>query len=96
MCQLIKPMEQSLSWDANIHSPNQEITRLLMETEGTIPCWEELATGPYPEPDAPTLNLPTLFSNIILPSIPRFSEWPLVFRFSNQNTTAPARIETLF
>jgi hypothetical protein len=33
-----------------------------METEGSLPSTQEPATGPYPEPDASSPHLPTLFS----------------------------------
>jgi len=32
-----------------------------MVSEGSLPCWEESATGPYPEPDESSSHLPTLF-----------------------------------
>jgi len=44
-----------------------------MEPEGSLPCPQKPATGPYPEPDSPNPHLPTLppeiRSNIILASI---------------------------
>jgi len=45
-----------------------------MERKGSLLC-TQLATGPYPQPDAPSPQPPTYFSNmhsnIILPSTPR-------------------------
>jgi len=32
-----------------------------IETEGSLPYSQELATGPYPEPDESSPHLPTLF-----------------------------------
>jgi hypothetical protein len=33
-----------------------------MEPEGSLLCSQELVTGPYPDPDASSPHLPTLFS----------------------------------
>jgi hypothetical protein len=32
-----------------------------MEPEGSLPCSQEPAIGPYPEPDESIAHLPTLF-----------------------------------
>jgi len=55
-----------------------------MEPDGSLPCTQDPASGPYPEPDAPSLRLPTLFpeicSNVILLSTHWSSEWFLPLR----------------
>jgi hypothetical protein len=57
-----------------------------MEPECLLPCSLELATGPYPDPDASSSHPPTLFlhSNIIFPSMTRSYEWSIPFKFTNQ------------
>jgi len=46
----INSMEHSLPSEDNSHLNSQEIPRLRMEPEGPLPCSQQLATGPYPEP----------------------------------------------
>jgi hypothetical protein len=81
-------MGLSRSWEANSLSASQEIPRLLLP-EGSLPCLQEPATGPYPEPDESSPQLPLYFSkthsNIILSSMSMFSEWSLPISFSDQN-----------
>jgi hypothetical protein len=58
-----------------------------MKPGGSIPCSQQSATGPYPEPDAFSPHPPTLFpnihSNIVFSSTSRSSEWPPPFRCSD-------------
>jgi hypothetical protein len=54
-------MEHSPSWEANSHSVTQKIPPPLIEPEGSLPCSQEPATGPYPESDESSLQLLTLF-----------------------------------
>jgi hypothetical protein len=58
---LTNSMEQNPSWQANSHSATQEIPRPFMEPEGSLPCSQQPATDPYPEPDESSSHLPTLF-----------------------------------
>jgi hypothetical protein len=47
---------------ANRYSASQEIPPPFIETEGSLPCSQQPATGPCPEPDESSAQLPTLFS----------------------------------
>jgi hypothetical protein len=65
-----------------------------METEGSLPCPQEPATCPYPEPDQSSPRPPPSYFlkihfNIILPFTPRFSKWSFSFRFPDQNPVYP-------
>jgi len=42
---------QQCPWESNSHSASQEIPRLFMEPKISLPCSQEPAIGPYPEPD---------------------------------------------
>jgi len=53
-------MEQSSSWEANSHSANQ-IPCLLQEPEGSLPRSQVPTNGSYPEPDASSPHLLTIF-----------------------------------
>jgi len=61
-----------------------------METESSLPCSQEPATGSYLQSDASNPHLPPYFPkihcNIIISSMSRFLEWSLPFRFSNQTS----------
>jgi len=60
-----------------------------MEHEGSLPCSEDPASGPYPEPDESSPPLLLYFfeihSGIILSSMPVSYKWSLLLRFSEQN-----------
>ena len=61
----------------------------IIEHEGSLPCSQQPAIGPYPEPDesSPHHAIPLLENNcsIILPYKPSSSQWPLSIRFTHQN-----------
>jgi hypothetical protein len=60
-----------------------------MELEGSLPCSQKPATGPYPEPaesSSPHWSLsPKSHFNIIFPPTPRSFQWSLTFGPPNQN-----------
>lgn len=62
-----------------------------METQGSLLCYQETITGPYPDLVEPSLYChPVPFQghvNIIGPSIPGPPKWDLSFRVSDQNTS---------
>jgi len=43
-------MVQSPSWEANWFAASQEIPRIFMEPEGSLPHSQAFATCPYPRP----------------------------------------------
>jgi hypothetical protein len=54
-------MEQIPFWEADSHSASQQIPPPFMEPIVSLPCSQEPATGPYPEPVASSPHLPILF-----------------------------------
>jgi hypothetical protein len=46
-------MVQDIILKADCHSARQKISHFLTETEGSSPCSQKPATGPYPEPAEP-------------------------------------------
>jgi hypothetical protein len=47
--------------EAKSHSDSQEMSLLFMKPEGSLSCWQEPASGPYPEPDESSPYIPMLF-----------------------------------
>jgi len=60
-----------------------------LEAEGSLPCSQELASGPYPEDETSPHTVPPYFpkihSNIITLATPRSSVLSLPFGYSDQN-----------
>jgi hypothetical protein len=68
---------------------NTQLVKKFSNPEGSLPCSQKPTTGLYPEPDASSPDLPTLFLYnpfcITFPSMPESSQWPLPLRLSGQN-----------
>jgi len=56
-------MDQGPSWEANITQLVKKFPAFY-GTQKFITCSQEPTTGPFPEPDACSLHLPTLFPKI--------------------------------
>jgi hypothetical protein len=63
-----------------------------MESEGSLPCSQQPATGPYSDPDPSSLHIspyfPKIRSNIIFQCMPRTSGLSLPLRFADENLCA--------
>jgi hypothetical protein len=61
-------MEQRPSWEANRFAASQEIPRIFMDPEGSLPYSQVSATCPYPEliPSSPHKPLPTSWRSILI------------------------------
>lgn len=70
-------------WEDNSSSDSQRIPRILL-TRRFIIVFEWTRTCPYSEPYQSSLRL-KIRLNIILPSTPKSSKWPLSQRFPHQN-----------
>jgi hypothetical protein len=86
-------MEKSLPREANKHSTSQRNPLPSTEYKSSLPCSQELAIGPYPEPDESSpyhrhTPLLKINFNIILQSTSRCSKWSLSMRFSDQVSNA--------
>jgi hypothetical protein len=51
-------MEQGPPWEANQFAASQEIHRIFMEPEGSLPYSQVPATCPYPEPTPSSPHIP--------------------------------------
>jgi hypothetical protein len=81
-------MEQSPYWEADSHSASQEIptfygTPRFITVFTTARLWS-LSWATWIQSTPSPLYFPKIYSNIILPSTPRSSEWSLPFRFSDR------------
>ena len=61
-------MVQSPSWEGNWFAASQEIPRIFMEHEGSLPHSQSSATCPYPGPaqSSPYTHIPTSWKSIII------------------------------
>jgi len=82
-------VEWSLSWEAKSYLASQEISRLIRNSRFHFRVHNDPPLVPYLSQMHPVHNFPPCFpeirSNIILPSLPKSSEWSLPFRYFNQN-----------
>jgi hypothetical protein len=60
-----------------------------METGGSLPCSQQPATGPYPEPDASSPHSPNLFPNVhsnsVFPSMSKSSKRSVSSHLSHES-----------
>jgi hypothetical protein len=81
-------MGESPPWEATSHSASQEITQLLWNQEVHCNVHKSPPLVPILSQMHPVHTFPPCFpkshSNIIIPSMPRNSEWSLPFRFSDE------------
>jgi hypothetical protein len=82
-------MEQSTSWEADSHSANQEIPRLLWNPKvyyrfRNVPPQVPILSQMHPVCTFPPY-FPKIHSNITFLFTPTSSKWSLPFRFSDQN-----------
>jgi hypothetical protein len=78
-------MWQISSWEASNEQAIQKVT-VFMESQGSLSCWQNPASGPYPEPNESISNTSYTFKinfNNILPSAPICLKWSLPFRFTD-------------
>jgi len=69
---LTNSVEHSASWEAKSHSSSQEILCLFWDSKGSLPCSQELATGPWCVQSTHSHRFPVIHTNSILPPMPRF------------------------
>jgi len=89
-------MEQRPSWEADSHSTSQEFPRFLRNPKVHYRLHNSSPLVPILNQMQPVHIFPPYFpkihSNIILPSMTRSSEWPLHFRFADQNFVRTSRL----
>jgi hypothetical protein len=82
-------MEQSLSWELDSYSASEETPHLLWNLKVHCHVHKRLPLVLFMSHMNLVHTFPSylnkIHSNIILPSTHRSSEWPLTFRFSDQN-----------
>jgi hypothetical protein len=84
---LLKSMEPISSWEANMFSPTQAISRILWNPQGSSPQSHLPTTCHYLSQLDPvhTYTSHLIHLNIIFPSTPVSPRWSLSFRFPHQN-----------
>jgi hypothetical protein len=59
-------MERGPSWEASSYWASQDIPRILRKSEDPLPCLQEQATGPSPEPDESSTPIPFIRAILII------------------------------